>query len=158
MSFTLEDAAYRALPRVRTGHALAPSEWLTLVRCAEVLVDNAPHGISAEEIADNVERFLIAGRSQRAWRVRVLLTCIELIPFATYGRPFRGLTRAERRAVVEQQWIPGKRLGRLCAKVKNLVVLGAYGDPRAAARTGYVPVARRRRFEQPAAAVTRQGA
>ncbi len=152
MWFTLEDVAYRVLPRVAAGRALARAEWLTLVRCAEVLLDKAPHGITAEEIADNVERFLVAGRSQRAWRVRVLLTCIEVIPVATYGRPFRWLTKAERRAVVEQQWIPGKRLGRLCAKVKNLVVLGAYGDPRAAARTGYLPVAARRRFLQPAPA------
>jgi hypothetical protein len=146
MWFSLEDVAYRVLPRVRAGRALAPSEWLTLVQCAEVLVDRAPHGITAEEIADNVERFLIAGRSRRAWRVRVLLTCVELTPLASHRRPFRWLTKGERREVVEQQWIPGRRLGRLCAKVKNLVVLGAYGDPRAAARTGYVPVARRQRF------------
>lgn len=156
MWFSLEEVAYRVLPRVRTGRALAPSEWLTLVHCAEVLVDQAPHGITAEEVADNVERFLIAGQSRRAWRVRVLLTCIELLPIATHRRPFRWLTKAERRDVVERQWIAGGHVGRLCAKVKNLVVLGAYGDARAAARTGYVPVARRKRFvvSAPAEAVT----
>jgi len=109
-------------------------------------VDGSPHGISAEAIADNVETFLIAGRSRRAWRVRALLTLVELLPVATYGRRFGALTRAERRAIIEKQWITGKRLGRVCAKVKNLVVLGAYGDPRAAARTGYVPLGKRPRF------------
>lgn len=157
MWLTLEDVAYRLLPRVRPGRALALSEWQTLVATAEVLVGGGPHGIKAEEIADNVEQFLIAGRSRRAWRVRVLLTCVELVPIATYGRPFRWLTRSERRAIVEEQWIPGKKLGRLCSKVKQLVVLGAYGDPRAAARTGYVPVARRRRFLQPVAVAARAG-
>ena len=147
MSLTLEDLAYRVLPRVRPGRALAASEWLTLVRAAEALVEGAPHGLTSEEVADNVEAFLLAGRSQRAWRVRVLLTLIDVLPLATYGRRYGGLTKDERRALVTTQWIPGRRLGRLCSKVKNLVVLGAYGDPRAAERTGYVPVARRARFQ-----------
>ena len=153
MSLTLEDVAYRLLPRVRAGDALARSEWRTLVSAADVLADGGPHCITAEEIADNVEAFLVAGRSRRAWRVRVLLTIIELSPLATHAKPFSALTRPQRRTIVEEQWIPGKRLGRLCAKVKNLVVLGAYGDARAAARTGYVPVPRRKRFEHQAAPV-----
>ena len=153
MWLTLEDFAYRVLPRVPAGRALAPSEWQTLVAAADVLVGGGPHGIAPEEVAANVEAFLVAGRSRRAWRVRVLLTCVELLPIATFGRRFGSLTKAERRRVVEEQWIPGRKLGRLCSKVKNLVVLGAYGDPRAAARTGYVPVARRRRFLEQVASV-----
>ena len=116
------------------------------MHAADVLVGGAPHGITPEEVADNVETFLIVGRSQRAWRVRVLLTLIEVLPVATRGRPFSALDRSQRRAIVEREWIPGKRLGRVCAKVKNLVVLGAYGDPRAAAQTGYVSLDRRPRF------------
>ena len=146
MSVTLEDVAYKLLPRVRPGRALSPSEWRTLVHAADVLVGGAPHGITPEEVADNVETFLIVGRSRRAWRVRVLLTLIEVLPVATCGRRFSALDRSERRALVEREWIPGKRLGRVCAKVKNLVVLGAYGDPRAAVKTGYVPLGRRARF------------
>ena len=156
--FSLEDVAYRLLPRVAPGAALARSERRTLVHAAEILVGGGPHGITPEEVADNVERFLVAGRSRRAWRVRILLTVIELAPVATHGKTFGALSRSQRRAIVETEWIPGRRLGRLCAKVKNLVVLGAYGDPRAAARTGYVPVLRRKRFMQPSASAPAVGA
>jgi hypothetical protein len=146
MSITLEDVAYRTLPRVLPGRALAHSEWLTLVAVAEVLVSDAPHGVSFEDIASNVDRFLVLGRSRRAWRVRVLMTLIEWLPVAK-GRPrFSRLSVAERRTIVEKEWIAGTRLGRICAKVKNLVVLGAYGDGRAAAQTGYLPIERRARF------------
>ena len=86
------------------------------------------------------------GRSRRAWRVRILLHTIELSSLRRFGRRFSRLEIEERRTLIVEEWIPGRGLGRLCAKVKNLVVLGAYGDPRAAARTGYVPVHRRERF------------
>jgi hypothetical protein len=109
-------------------------------------MSGGPHGVSAEQIASNVERFLVAGRSRRAWRVRVLLRAIEISSFPRFGRSFSSLGLEDRRTLVVEEWISGRPLGRLCGKVKNLVVLGAYGDPSAAARTGYVPVHRRQRF------------
>lgn len=146
---TLETLATRVLPRVSgAGRVLARSEWRTLAAAAAALVAGGPHGISAEDVADNVERFLVAGRSRRAWRVRVLLTLIEIHPLSLrgYRRRFSALTRAEQRAIAREHWAGGRGLGRICGKVKHLVVLGAYGDPRAAARTGYVPVPSRRRL------------
>jgi hypothetical protein len=157
MPVTLEDVAYRALPRVAPGRALALSEWRTLVRVAEVLVADGPHGVTPENVADNVEAFLVAGRSRRAWRVRVLLTFIQIAPIATHRRTFEALSFDERRAFICERWTPERRLGRLCSKVKNLVVLGAYGDPRAAARIGYVPVLRRSRFAEHAARLRETG-
>jgi hypothetical protein len=148
MRVTLEDAAYLVLPRVPVGRVLAHPEWLTLVRVAEVLMSGAPHDVTAERIADNVEEFLRAGRSRRAWRVRVLMHIIEHAPLATNGRRFGDLSPSERRALVEQKWIGGHGVWRICSKVKNLVVLGAYGDRRAAKQTGYVPVPLRPRFQK----------
>jgi hypothetical protein len=145
MPFTLENVALALLPSVRMGRALAHREWLTLVSAAEVLMSGAPHGVSPEQISDNVERFLIAGRSRRAWRVRILLHLIEFLPLATDGARFSALSLARRRALVERRWIAGKHVWRICGKVRDLVLLGAYGDGRAVA-TGYVPVPLRSRF------------
>jgi hypothetical protein len=148
MRITLEDAAHLLLPRVPVGRALAHAEWLTLVYVTEVLLKGAPHDVAPEQAADNVEVFLRAGRSRRAWRVRVLLTLIELTPLATHRRRFSGLSPEERCALIERKWIAGHGVWRICSKVKNLVILGAYGDRGAAAKTGYVPVPLRPRFQK----------
>lgn len=147
MRITLEGVVRRLLPVVPVGRALAHREWRTLANVADVLLEGAPHGISAEQTADNVEGFLIAGRSRRAWRVRVLLHLIEFLPVADCGRTFSAMSRDRRRALVKQKWIGGTHLWRISAKIRNLVVFGAYGDRRAAAKTGYVPVSLRPRFK-----------
>jgi hypothetical protein len=148
MRLTLEDTAHLLLPRPGTGRVLAHGEWLTLVHVAEVLMAGAPHDVSAEKTADNIEEFLRLGRSRRAWRVRVLLNLIQISSLATHGRRFSELSQGERRELIETKWIGGHGLWRICAKVKNLVVLGAYGDRRAEKQTGYVPVPLRPRFQK----------
>jgi hypothetical protein len=147
MPVTLEDVAYRLLPRVGVGRALSNGEWTTLARVADGLLANAPTKIASDEVADNVESFLIAGRSLRAWRVRVLLTLIALSTLPSTGRRFGALTIEERRALIEEKWSGGTYLWRVCSKVRNLVILGAYGDRRAASATGYVPLPLRPRFK-----------
>jgi hypothetical protein len=145
---TLEGVVLAFFPRVPVGRALAHTEWLTLANVAEVLLQGAPHDVTAEQTADNVEAFLRAGRSRRAWRVRVLLELIEVMPLATHGARFSVLSRERRRALIESKWVAGHNLWRVCSKVRNLVILGAYGDRRAAAKTGYVPVPLRPRFQK----------
>jgi hypothetical protein len=147
MRINLEDVAYRLLPRVEPGRALSQGEWLTLVHVAEVLLDGAPHRAAPDRVAHNVEKFLIAGRSRRAWRVRLLLQLVEWLPLFDCSRTFSALTRDGRRRLIEDRWIRDRRhLWRICAKVRDLVVLGAYGDALAADLTGYVPVPLRPRF------------
>lgn len=144
---TLEELSYRVLPRVAPGRALADREWTTLVKAAEVLLEGSPLTISGEEAADGVERFLINGRSRRAWRCRALLTLIELGPLPTHRRTFSRLSRAERRRLVEERYVAGTGLWALCAKVRYLVLMGAYGHPDAVAATGFVPLEERPRFK-----------
>lgn len=152
MWISLERVVRRVLPAVDAGRALSRSERVTLMQAAEVLLEGAAVELAASRVADNIDAFLVAGRSRRAWRVRVLLRVIELTPMATHRRPFSRLTRAERRALVRERWTTGHHVYRLCAKVRNLVILGAYGDPRAAEATGYVPVPKRPRFQKDRAA------
>jgi hypothetical protein len=148
MRMTLEDVAYKLLPRVAPGRALAHGEWLTLVNVAEVLLEGAPHKTSPERVADNIERFLVAGRSRRAWRVRLLLQIIEWSPLAAGRARFSALRPPARRTFIEDKWIADHRhVWRVCAKVRDLVVLGIYGDSRAGVQTGYVPVPLRPRFK-----------
>jgi hypothetical protein len=155
MRITLEDVAIRLLPRPRMGSVLSRSELRTLASVAEVLLEDSPTGVAPGEVAANVDAFLVAGKSRRAWRVRVLLHLVEAYPLPTHRATFTRLSLTERRALVRDHWIGRGGLGRLCAKVRNLVILGAYGDKRAEAATGYVPVPRRPRFVRLRAAALR---
>jgi hypothetical protein len=152
MPITLAHVARALLPTLPTGRALAPREWRTLTKVAEVFLEGVDLNVTAEQTADNVERFLLAGRSRRAWRVRVLLTVIDLSTLPTHARPFMRLPLDARRDIVRHKWMGGRHVWRICGKVRNLVLLGAYGDREASARTGYVPVPLRPRFIKRAAA------
>jgi len=137
---SLDEVAYRVLPQVAPGRALASSEWRTLRAAAEVLLEALPIEITASEVADNVERFLCTGRSRRAWRCRVLLTLLELITFHTHARRFSALSQAERKALFAERVIGARGLWGVCAKVRYLVLMGAYGDERVHAQLGvWVP-------------------
>lgn len=129
------------------GQILADSEWRSLARIAEVLIPDSCE-VSPEDIADNVEAFLRRGRSKRAWRVRVLLHLVEWAPVTIGLQPLSRLSPSERRRLVEERYVDGRGLWGLCAKVRYLVLLGAYGDRRLHASTSYIPVSRRRRFFQ----------
>lgn len=136
----LDEVAYRVLPQVAPGHALASSEWRTLRAAAEVLLEDLPIEITSTEVADNVERFLCTGRSKRAWRCRVLLTLLELIPLHTHARCFSALTLGERKALFAERIIGSRGLWGVCGKVRYLVIMGAYGDERVHAQLGvWVP-------------------
>jgi hypothetical protein len=147
MALILEEVAYRVLPRVVAGRSLADSEWRTLVRAAESLLEGSAARVDPERVADNVERFLAVGRSRRAWRVRVLLTLTEYLPLFHGRRPFSTLSLAERRSWIQERWIGRGGLASLCARVRLLVLMGAYGDAQALDDIGLVPVALRTRFE-----------
>ena len=143
---TLKDLATLLLPALGPGRALAASERTTLEHVVEVFLEGAPVQITRERAAENIERFLIAGRSRRAWRVRVLLTAIELSSLPSDHRLFSRLPLAARIAIVRERWSSGLNLNRIYGKVRNLAILGIYGDAGAAKATGYVPLALRPRF------------
>lgn len=142
---TLQSLLLRVLPLPPPGKVLADAEWRSLVRIAEVLVPDVRE-VPPEDIADNVEAFLLRGRSKRAWRVRALMHVVEWSPLTLGLKPLSQLSLSERRRLVEERYVDGRGLWGICAKVRYLVLMGAYGDRRLHAPTSYVPVSRRRRF------------
>lgn len=142
---TLQSLLLRLLPLPRPGRALAETEWRTLARLAEALVPDTGE-ISPQDIADNVEKFLIRGRSRRAWRVRALMQLIEWSPLIVGRQPLSRMGLAERRRLVVEHYVDGRGLWGICAKARYLVLVGTYGDGRLHAPTSYVSVSRRRRF------------
>ena len=91
----LQSLLLRALPLPGPGRALAENEWRTFVRVAEVLIPTVDE-VSPEDVADNVEKFLIRGRSRRAWRVRALAELVEWSPVALGKKPLSEMPIAGR--------------------------------------------------------------
>ncbi|HEX4445129.1 MAG TPA: hypothetical protein VH044_00275 [Polyangiaceae bacterium] len=143
---TLQSLLLRALPLPAPGRVFAESEWRTFVRMAEVLVPDVAE-VTPEEVADNVEKFLVIGRSKRAWRVRFLAHLVEWSPVALGQKPLSQMSLDERRRFVEDHYIEGGHIWAICAKIRYLVLMGTYGDGRMHARTSYVPASRRGRLQ-----------
>jgi hypothetical protein len=142
---TLQSLILRVLPLPPPGRVFAETEWRTLARLAEALVPDTLE-MPPEDIADNIERFLIRGRSRRAWRVRVLMHVVEWSPLTVGRKPLSQMSLGERRRLVKERYVDGRGLWGICAKGRYLVLMGAYGDGRLHAPTSYVPVSSRRRF------------
>jgi hypothetical protein len=141
------------LPLPSPGRALADGEWRTLARIAETLlegsaIERGDAAVPPEDVADNVEAFLIRGRSKRAWRIRALLHVVEWTPLLRGERPLSRMTPSRRRRLVVERYIDGRGVWGICAKIRYIVLMGAYGDARLHAPTSYVPVSRRGRFAQ----------
>jgi len=146
---TLEHVARAVLPAPAPGRALAESERATLARIAEVILEGSPVEIPLSRVVDNFDRFLVAGRSRRAWRCRLLLTLVEYAPVLALGGTLGMLSRDERRRFVLDKLARGGRLWSLCAKVRYFAYVGAYGDPAGVRATGFVAMADRARIVKP---------
>ncbi|MDX2052443.1 MAG: hypothetical protein SFV15_08640 [Polyangiaceae bacterium] len=154
ITLPLEELVYRTLPRVDPGRALSNWEWKVLTAIAEALHEGSPVAISKEQIADNVETFLICGNSRRAFRVRALLATLELLPVVSTGSRLSQMGVSERRAFLYHKFEHGHRVYRLCAKVRYLVFMGVYGDEAAKGATQFVDVPNRPRFQRKRAALS----
>lgn len=142
---TLQSLLLRVLPLPMPGKVFAETEWRTLVHLAGTLVPDSI-GMPPEDIADNVENFLIRGRSRRAWRIRALMHLVEWSPLVVGRLPLSQMGAGERRRFVGERYLEGRGIWRICAKARYLVLLGTYGDRRLHTPTSYVPVSSRHRF------------
>jgi hypothetical protein len=145
---TLQSLLLRVLPLPSPGRLFAEAEWRTVACLAEALVPDMGE-LTSGDVADNLEAFLIRGRSRRAWRVRALMQLVEWSPVTIGRKPLSRMDLRERRLLVEERYLDPQGLWAICAKARYLVLLGAYGDGRLHAATSYVPVSRRRRFAKP---------
>src|SRR5262245_4361060 len=140
VKITLQDLVCAALPKPLPGRALAEPERKTLGLIAEIILEGSPVRLPTSRIVDNFDRFLVLGKSQRAWRCRLLITLVEVAPIAVFGRPLSALRFELRRRFVLEKLARGGRFWSLCAKVRYFAYVGAYGDPEGVRATGFVPV------------------
>ena len=137
------------LPRVAPGNFFSPFERAPYLAAAEVLLEGCPVKMTAEEGLKNMENFLVSARSQRAWRIRILLVIVELAPLFLLGKKrFSKLSLEDRKTLMATRFQHGSHVWAICGKIKQLVYLGVYGDKRAERAIGFVPWYERPRFSE----------
>jgi hypothetical protein len=153
--FTLDRLATFLLPKPEPGRFFSPLERAPLIAAAEVLLDGYPTPATPEDVVKNAETFLIAGRSRRAWRIRVLLVLLEVLPLFLlgFGGRFSKLPPESRVRFIQERLTRGRGLFRVAANIRVLINVGAYCDPRAEDAVGFVPIPTRVKAprERPAA-------
>jgi hypothetical protein len=133
------------LARPRPGGFFSDRERRTITGVAEVVLEGEPSKITPEAAIENLENFLVRGRSRRALRIRVMLGVLEMLPLTVGRRPFSRLSRALRRHIVREHLATGGHLWKVCSKVRQLVYLGAYADEPSQTAVGFVQVRSRAR-------------
>lgn len=143
---SLERTASCLLPSVPDGCALAPVERRILAAVADVVKEGAPVALCGDRVARNVDTFLAASHSRRAWRVRILLYLLEFLPLTTTGRRLTSLAPEHRSELIRKKFRSARGLWWIAAKARYLVLMGLYGDESASLATGFVPPERRSRY------------
>jgi hypothetical protein len=134
------------LARPRPGAFFSDRERNTITCVAEVQLEGEPSKVTPEAAIQNLENFLERGHSRRAVRIRVMLGVLELLPLTLGRRPFSRLSPAVRRDVVRRHLATGGHLWKVCAKVRQLIYLGAYADESSQSTIGFVQVRSRARY------------
>jgi hypothetical protein len=148
LPLTLERLARTILLKPSPGRFFSLPEQRALEAVAEILLEDSPVRITKEEVARNVDAFFKGERSNRAWRVRVLAQLVEILPLALpeYRRTFSNLSREARKKLVRERFIGGRHIFGICSNIRLIVYIGLYGDERAEAAVGFVPVPLRDRY------------
>jgi hypothetical protein len=143
-----EVLARLVLARPRPGTFFSDRERRTITGLAEVQLDGEPSTVTPEAAIANLEQFLERGRSRRALRIRAMLGVLEVLPLTLGRRPFSRLSPALRRDIVRGHLATGGHLWKVCAKVRQLIYLGAYADESSQNAVGFVQVHSRARYRR----------
>ncbi len=138
-----EDWRSNGRPRLRF---FRPVEFSILAALAEALIappEGQQPALRPEEIALNVDRYLGASRSPMRVQIRLGLRVLNLLSLASGKPPFRFMGASARRAWCRRFTTNRGLLVPKVAKLKSLVYLGYYTDPRSDEQTGYETVLER---------------
>ena len=143
---------YARAQKARFGlRYLGSAAFGALAAMADVLVDTAsPDRPSGEEVAKRVDAFLVSFESPAKSSLRLSLLALAYYPLLSLHPPLAMMDPASRLAFVRKRFVvevaergrldPLRSLRQdLIFGASQLAYLGYYGDPRAAAATGYVP-------------------
>ncbi|MGZ5342690.1 MAG: FAD-dependent oxidoreductase, partial [Solirubrobacterales bacterium] len=138
---------------------LSPSGFQTLSALAEVLVVGEEERITPDEVAKNVDSYLVSFRAHRKWLIKLALGGLHFYPLLTLHPTLALMSAEERLAFVKQRFlvaIEERRIGRLRRRFvqamirlgQNMVYLGYYSDERTFDSVGYEPFSKRARYAE----------
>ena len=123
-----------------------PVEFHIATALADALIVPPPGqgpAIRPDEVALNVDRYLAAAYTPMTLQIRVGLRALNLLPVFSGNLPFRFMSSTARRAWCRRFRTNRGLLVPKVAKLKSLIYLGYYSDPRTDHETGYATVLER---------------
>ena len=147
----MQRAAWKARYELRF---LSPTQHRAALAMAEVLIEGDMELLTPEQVAREIDDYLVSFAARAKWKFRLALLGISAYPLLR-GRPPFGLMSTEDRRRHLKKWFEAdvveRRLPQLLRKpvqsmfyaAQQLVFIGYYSDPRTAPSTGYVPFSER---------------
>jgi choline dehydrogenase-like flavoprotein len=151
---------YRRAQRARYRLSyLSPAGFRTLAALADILVVGEDERITPEEVAKNVDDYLVSFRAHRKWLVKLALTGLHFYPLLTLHPPLAMMSAEERLDFVKKRFlvaIEKRRIGRVRRRFvqamirlgQQMTFLGYYSDERTYESVGYEPFSKRRRYPE----------
>ena len=131
----------------------SPREFRTLVKFAEVAIQESQQSPTPVEIAQNIDNHIASIDSKRKRSIKKILFVVEyLLPLLALRPPFSSMTKGARRRFIEQKLINPSRFNPFrsllldLARIKTLFFTGYYGDPRVFDRINFIPVEQRQQY------------
>jgi choline dehydrogenase-like flavoprotein len=149
---------YHSAVRARyTLRYLMPHQHRTAMAMAEVLVIGDEEALTPEEVAAGIDDYLFSFAAHEKWKAKLALSVLTVYPLFRFRPPFALISPARRLEFIErcflndvvERRLPGflRQLAQsMLYASQQLVIIGYYGDPRAAESTGFVPFSKRPRY------------
>jgi hypothetical protein len=121
--------------------------WPFMVRTtrnyAVAMIEGDPPGGDWNNVPRNLDRYLAEAVSPRIWRIRLVLTLMEVAPLLRFRPLFSMMGEAGRKAFVEKHVTEAGGVLRIVAIGRQLIRMGYYATPEVQDEVGFVPMERR---------------
>jgi hypothetical protein len=132
---------WQMVRRKRLGYkSLWPFMARTSRLYAQAMIAGDPPGGDWDNVPRNLDRYLAGAVSPRIWRIKLVLTIMELAPLLRFRLPFSLMGEAGRKAFVDRHVTGADGLMRIAAIGRQLIRMGYYATPQVQDEIGFVPM------------------
>jgi hypothetical protein len=110
---------------------------------AEAMIEGDAPGGDWENVPRNLDKYIAATISPRIWRLRLVITAMEVAPVIRFRLPFSMLSAKARKDFVERYLVEPKGVMRIPSLGRQLMRLGYYATPQTHEEIGFARMAER---------------
>jgi len=137
-----------ALRRRRGYRTLWPFMARTARLYARAMIPADAPGGDWENVPRNLDKYIADARSPRVWRIKLVLTVMEIAPILRLRPLFSMMSDAGRRKFVDRYLTAAGGIMRVPAIGRQLVRLGYYATPETHDQIDFIPMPKRAKWRQ----------